>query len=128
MSENNATTQTVLQVRFKLQVPPHAFLAQGREAATIIASAEGLIWKIWIVQEENFEMGGIYLFANRAAAEAYLSHPVIRAMSDNAAVISTQTQLWDVERFLSALTRAPLPDICAPATGTPFNQMLEALA
>jgi hypothetical protein len=114
MSEKSATTYAVLHLRFKLRVPPHVFLAHSREAATIIASAEGLIWKIWIFrEEEESEMGGMYLFANREAAEAYLKHPVILAVCGNPAVVSHQSQLWDVESSLSALTRAPLQDICA---------------
>ena len=111
MSEKSATTYTVLHLRFKLRVPPDVLLAHSREAATIIASVEGLIWKIWVLQEEEFEMGGIYLFANRETAEAYLNHPVIQAVRSNPAVVSTQSQLWDVESSLSALTRAPLRDI-----------------
>jgi hypothetical protein len=111
MPENRATTCTVLHLRFKLRVSPDVVLAHSREAATAIASLEGLIWKIWVVQKEQFEMGGIYLFTNREIAEAYLNHPVIQALRSNPAVVSTQSQLWDVESSLSALTRAPLPDI-----------------
>jgi hypothetical protein len=110
MSEKNASTYTVLHLRFKLRVPPDVFLAHSREAAAIIASVEGLIWKIWVFQEE-LEIGGIYLFANRETAEAYVNHPVIQAVCSNPNVVSTQSQLWNVESSLSALTRAPLRDI-----------------
>jgi hypothetical protein len=112
MSEKSATTYTVLHLRFRLRVPPGVLLAKSREAASIIASVEGLIWKIWILNEEESEMGGTYLFANREAAEAYLNHPVIQAVRSNPAVVSTQSKLWDVESSLSSLTRAPLPDSC----------------
>jgi|SRR5215467_7557186 len=113
MLEKSATTYTVLQLRFKLRVPPDVLLTRSREAATIIASVEGLIWKIWVLQEEEeFEMGGMYLFANRETAEAYLNHPVVQAVCSNPAVVSTQSKLWDVESSLSALTRAPLRDSC----------------
>ena len=112
MSEKSATTYTVLHLRFKLRLPPHVLLAQSREAANTIASVEGLVWKIWVSREEDLETGGIYLFANRQTAEAYLNHPVIQAVRSNPAVASTQSQLWDVENSLSALTRAPLRDIC----------------
>jgi hypothetical protein len=112
MSEKSATTYTVLHMRLKLRVPPDVFLAKSREAATVIASVEGLIWKIWILLQEELEMGGMYLFANRETAEAYLNHPVVQAVCSNPAVVSTQSQLWDVESSLSALTRAPLRDIC----------------
>lgn len=111
MSEKSPTTY-VLHLRFKLRVPPDVLLSHSREAANIIASVEGLIWKIWIFQEEKPEIGGIYLFASREAAKAYLNHPVIQAVRSNPAVVSTQSQLWDVESSLSALTRAPLQDIC----------------
>lgn len=112
MSEKSATSYTVLHLRYKLRLPPDVLLAHCREAAAIIASVEGLIWKIWILQEEESEMGGMYLFANRDAAEAYLQHPVIQALCSHPAVVSHQSQLWDVESSLSTLTRAPLPDIC----------------
>jgi hypothetical protein len=112
MSEKSATTYTVLHLRFKLRVPPHVLLGHSREAATIIASVEGLIWKIWVMQEEEFEMGGMYLFANRETAEAYLNHPIIQAVRSDPAVVSALSQIWDVEPSLSAITRAPLPDIC----------------
>jgi len=112
MSEKSSATYTVLHLRFKLRVPPDVLLDHCRRAATTIASVEGLIWKIWVLQEEELEMGGIYLFANRGAAEAYLDHPVTLAVRSNPAVVSTQSQLWDVESSLSVLTRAPLRDIC----------------
>jgi hypothetical protein len=113
MSEKSATAHTVLHLRFKLRVPPDVLLAHSREAATSIASVEGLIWKIWVLQKKEFEMGGMYLFADRETAEAYLNHPVVQAVCSHPAVVSTESQLWDVESSLSALTRAPLRDICA---------------
>ena len=111
MSEKSATTYTVLHMRLKLRVPPDVFLAKSREAATVIASVEGLIWKIWILQQEELEVGGMYLFANRETAEAYLNDPVVQAVRSNPAVVSTESRLWDVESSLSAITRAPLWDV-----------------
>ena len=113
MSQKSATDYTVLHLRFKLRVSPDVLLSQSREAATNITLVEGLIWKIWLFKEKEFELGGVYLFANRESAEAYLNHPVIQAVRSNPAVVSTQSQLWDVESSLSALTRAPLRDICS---------------
>ena len=127
MSQKSATTYTILHLRFKLRVPPDVFLAHSREAATIIASVEGLIWKIWVLQQEEFEMEGMYLFASREAAEGYLNHPVVQAVSSNPAVVSSQSQLWDVESSLSALTRAPLRDICVQhSEPDAFNLIVEA--
>ena len=111
MSEKSASQYTLLHLRFKLRVPPQALIAHSREAATIIASIEGLIWKIWVLQEEQSEIGGMYLFADREAAKAYLNHPVLQAVRSNPAVVSTESQIWDVENSLSAITRAPLQDV-----------------
>jgi hypothetical protein len=111
MSEKSASTYTVLHLRFKLRVSPDVLLAKSRRAATFIATVEGLIWKIWLSQEEEFEMGGMYLFATRESAEAYLNHPIVQAVRSNPAVESAQSQLWEVESSLSAITRAPLPDV-----------------
>ena len=113
MPHKRSTTCSVLHLRFKLRVPPAVLLAECGEAATVIASVEGLIWKIWVLQQEEGEMGGMYLFADRETAEAYLNHPVIQAVRSNPAVVSTKSELWDVESSLSALTRAPLQDISA---------------
>jgi hypothetical protein len=116
MSEKSATTYTALHMRLKLQVRPDVFLAQCREAAAIIASVEGLIWKIWILQQEELEVGGMYLFANRETAEAYLNGPVVQAVRSNPAVVSAESRLWDVESSLSAITRAPLQDVRVQAS------------
>jgi hypothetical protein len=112
-----------LHLRFKLRVPPHTFLGHSREVARIIASIEGLIWKLWVLQEEEFEVGGVYLFANRESAEAYLNHPVVQVVCSNPAVISSHSQLWEIESSLSTLTRAPLPNI-----GEQFSEAVTVLA
>ena len=110
MSEKNPATCTILHLRFRLRVSPHLLLDQSREAANKIASLQGLVWKIWLVDHDRSEVGGIYLFNNREAAMAYLNHPIIQTLCTNPAVLASDSQLWDVESSLSALTRAPLAD------------------
>jgi hypothetical protein len=111
MSEESVTTYTILQLRFKLRLPPDVLLSNSREAASIIAATKGLIWKIWVSKKDEFEMGGIYLFASRETAQAYLNHPAMQAVRSNDAVVSSEAKLWDVENSLSAITRAPLPGV-----------------
>jgi hypothetical protein len=113
------TTYAVLHLRFKLRVPPSLLLAHSGDAAATIARVKGLIWKVWLSQEEDLEMGGIYLFANRETAQEYLNHPIIDAVRSNPAVVSMQSQLWDVEGQLSALTRAPLRAMSAQFSDPP---------
>jgi hypothetical protein len=113
MSEKSVIPYTLLHLRFILRVSPEVLIAKCQEAANVIAFAEGLIWKIWVFKKDGLELGGIYLFANRETAEAYLNHPVIQAVRINPSVVSTEYQLWDVESSLSAITRAPLGELVA---------------
>ncbi|UWZ84432.1 YdhR family protein [Occallatibacter riparius] len=113
MSEEKAFCYTILQLRFKLRVEPGVFLAHSREPAAAIAKVKGLIWKIWVFSDQESEVGGVYLFVSREAAQSYLSHPVIQAVHNHPAVESAQSQFWDVENSLSAITRAPLPEFLA---------------
>ena len=107
------TSPTVLHIRVKLRVPPDVVLEQSREAAEKIAQLEGLIWKIWAVEREQREMGGVYLFASREKAVAYLDHPIVQALCSNPAVIATDSQIWNVESSLSEITRGPLGSVRA---------------
>lgn len=43
------------------------------ELAQTIAQTPGLIWKIWTENPDTQEAGGVYLFKNEAALEAYLA-------------------------------------------------------
>lgn len=108
MSEKTSPGYTVLHLRFKLRVSPDVVLAHSRDAAERIASVDGLIWKIWLVERERREVGGVYLFASRENALSYLNHPIIEALCSNPAVVSTDSQIWEVESALSAITRGPL--------------------
>jgi len=111
MSEKTSPGYALLHLRFKLRVSPDVVLAHSRDAANRIASLDGLIWKVWLLEREQREMGGLYLFASREAAVAYLNHPIIQTLCSNPAVVSTDSQIWEVESSLSALTRGPLEDI-----------------
>lgn len=118
MSQNAPPTYVLLHLRFRLRVSPDAFLSQSRIAATHIALVKGLIWKIWLVQNEEREIGGMYLFANREAAVDYLDHPIVQAVCNNPGVIATDSQIWNIEDSLSAITRAPLAEP-SPANAQP---------
>jgi hypothetical protein len=62
---------------------PECFAFREPRSRCFIASVEGPIWKIWVLQEDEFEKGDIYIFANRKAAEAYLNHALVQAVRLN---------------------------------------------
>ena len=80
-----------------------------RESATLaesIAQEPGLIWKIWTENAATHEAGGIYLFTDRASAEAYLAMHTARLKGFG--VPQVNGKLFDVNTELSAIDRAPL--------------------
>lgn len=74
-----------MQVYFKLSVPPEAF-EQGctPEAAQPFAAVAGLQWKIWILNHETGEAGGIKLFQNEQSLQTYINGPVWDAVKNGA--------------------------------------------
>ena len=65
MSENASPAYAVLNLRFKLQVPADVLLGNSRKAASAIASVDGLIWKIRLVQEQGDAIGGVQYISLR---------------------------------------------------------------
>lgn len=97
----------LLQVDFPYQGPwgPAMSEAMG-ELAKSIAGEPGLLWKIWTENAERREAGGIYLFADRPSAEAYLTMHTARLQSFG--ITPVNAKLFDVNADLSAIDRAPL--------------------
>lgn len=75
----------------------------------------GLQWKIWLDGEEERRAGGIYLFADRAAAEAYVNGPIVARMKANPDITDLQTRIFDVRERMSAITNAPVPGLAMAA-------------
>lgn len=97
----------LLQVDFAFAGPWGAGMSAGMKAlAESIAREPGLLWKIWTENAAACEAGGIYLFADRASAEAYLA--MHRARLAGFGVAQVNAKLFDVNAELSAIDRAPL--------------------
>ncbi len=80
------------------------------ETAAPFVSLPGLQWKIWLDDPSDAQLsGGIYLFADRASAEAYVAGPIVARMKANTALQALQIRVFDVRQNMSEITRAPLP-------------------
>lgn len=97
---------TILFVRTTTRTSPSAILAASAPAARAIAALSGLIWKVWIVDEAASTLGGVYLFASAAEAQAYLDGLIIEQLRKDPRVERVDHEIWDTHA-LSALTRAP---------------------
>lgn len=74
-------------------------------------AVDGLQWKIWLDGDAERRAGGIYLFADRAAAEAYANGPIVARMKANPDIAELEIRVFDVRERMSAITNAPVPDL-----------------
>ena len=97
----------LLQVDFPFPGPWGDELSSAlRGLAESIANEPGLIWKIWTENQAGGEAGGIYLFSNQAAAEAYLA--MHRQRLQEFGIAPVNGKIFQVNQALSLIDRAPL--------------------
>lgn len=101
-------SQQILQVNLDFNVPRPALEAAWLGVAQPIAEQPGLLWKVWLMNEEKREAGGIYLFESREAAESYIAGPIVAGLKESPAVSNISAKLFDVLPEHSAITRGPV--------------------
>lgn len=99
----------IVQINFPFTESPPELLAGARQVAPVFTGMEGLLWKVWLVDEERRESGGIYLFRNRALAEAYVDSEVVTHLRQARPGISIR--VFDTLDAPGLLTRAPVPAV-----------------
>lgn len=95
----------ILQINYKLIGPRAGYEAENLPYAQPIADIPGLRWKIWIMNETQSEAGGIYLFDDEIAVNAFLDGPIIAEMKGDPTL---SIKAFDVIANLTAITRGPV--------------------
>jgi Putative mono-oxygenase ydhR len=95
----------ILQINYKLNGPRAEYEKENLPYAQPIVDIPGLRWKVWIINEAQSEAGGIYLFDNDAAVQAFMDGPIIAEMKGDP-TLSIKT--FDVIAELTAITRGPV--------------------
>jgi len=85
----------ILQLNFKFNVPREDYESAVQPLADPIAATPGLIWKVWLMNEQEHEAGGIYLFSDVAKRLVNLQSPVSSLQSP----VSSLQSLTDVACF-----------------------------
>ena len=97
----------LLQLDFDFHGPWGEAMTQVmRELAESIAEEPGLIWKIWTENPDTHEAGGIYLFADRVSADAYLAKQ--RQRLHGFGIHPINAKMFTVNVELSRIDRAPV--------------------
>ena len=100
--------QMILQINFKFNIPS-ADLKNGLAPfVKDIAAVSGLRWKVWIMNEQKNEAGGIYLFDDEDSIQAYLGGQIIAGLKSNPALSDISAKVFDVVEDFTAETRGPI--------------------
>lgn len=98
---------TLVQVDFPHQGPWGAEMAAAFEGlAQSIAQEPGFLFKYWTEDQTTGIAGGVYVFASRAQAEAYLAMHTTRLQGFG--VTGIRGLVLDVNGPLSRIDRAPV--------------------
>lgn len=81
--------------------------AYTKARAELFVDLPGLKWKIWLDAPEENRTGGIYLFEDRASAEAYANGPLLGRHRANPAISDLQVRLFNTRDDMGKVTRAP---------------------
>ena len=99
---------TILQLNFKFSVTGAEYEQAVSPLAGQFAALDGLRWKIWMINEENGEAGGIYMFEDAAAVKAYLEGELAAVVTGHPALSDFSVKLFDVMDEVTAITRGPV--------------------
>lgn len=99
-------------VTFGITVPEEAYAAHAEAVAPAFADWPGLLGKWWLADADSGTHGGVYLFADRAAADRSRDTDTFRAMTDSPALTGITVREFDV---LAAPTAVTAPDLAVVA-------------
>jgi len=94
-----------LVVTFKTHASQEQFTAATAEHAPVFAELDGLLAKIWIADPESGTKGGIYLFGDRTALDAYLESDVFQSILAEPSFEGTSWRCYEVLDELTARTQ-----------------------
>ena len=103
-------SERIMQLNFKFSVSGEAYTDAVSPLADDFAAVPGLRWKIWMINEEESEAGGIYMFENEAALQDFLASSLAATVTSHPALSDFSVKRFDVMEAVSAITRGPIKE------------------
>lgn len=98
---------TLLQIDFPFPGPFGDAMSEAlADLARSISDEPGFRWKIWTENEAEGTAGGIYLFEDRASAQAYLAKHTERL--NGFGITGIRARVFDVNADLTAINYGPV--------------------
>jgi hypothetical protein len=101
-------TGKILQVNFKFNVTGEEYAQAVAALADAYAAVPGLRWKIWIINENGSEAGGIYYLEDEASLKALLDGPLTAQVVSHPALSDFSVKHFDVMEDITTITRGPI--------------------
>jgi hypothetical protein len=101
-------TKKVLTTKFNYGMPTEEFKKIMTGVAPKFAEIPGCCWKIWLINEDRKESGGVYLFESDGELEQFLNSNLFASVANNPAFSNLQTNTFGVAEAASIITGAPL--------------------
>jgi hypothetical protein len=101
---------TVLLVNFKLNVSPAEYEKTVTPMAAAFADVEGLRWKVWLLNQEEREAGGVYLFEDEPSCAAFLAGPLAAAVKSAPFLREFTVKRFEVMTEVTEVTRGPVSE------------------
>jgi hypothetical protein len=98
----------ILQLTFNLNVPAADYQKMADSIAHEFLDVPGLRWKIWLLNPEAQDAGGIYLFDSQASLDGYLNGPLVARLRELTAIRNISMKHFEVMPEITALTRGPV--------------------
>jgi len=107
-SSKPLTEMRLLQMDFPFNGPGKEAMDQNlQELSQSIADYPGVIWKIWTVNEETREGGGIYLFEDEKSLTEYVKMHTERLKGMGVSTLNIK--IFEVPEVLTMISRGPIP-------------------
>jgi hypothetical protein len=101
-------SRKILQLNFKFNVTSAEYEEAVSPLAGDFATVPGLRWKIWLMNDQDAEAGGLYLFDDEPSLHAFLEGPLAAQVKRHPALFDMSAKLFDVMDDLTAITRGPV--------------------
>ena len=101
-------SEIMLQVNFNYSVTKEEYEQAVAPLADKFANVPGLKWKIWILNSEKSEAGGIYMFDSQASLDTYVAGPLAEAVLNHPALSNFDIKQFTIMEDVTKVTRGPL--------------------
>jgi hypothetical protein len=101
-------SEIILQVNFNFSVSKEEYQEAVSPLADKFANVPGLKWKVWILNEEKSEAGGIYMFEDQNSVDSYLAGSLAETVTTHPALSNFSTKQFRIMTDVTKITRGPI--------------------